>query len=377
MSFNLYDEVMDELRSREIYRADTYAPYYICSYSMHAFNLVNQKQHIYWEAKQLPNMRAHILFVAPPGWMKTFYLNTMGSSEYAIFANTGIDMGSESYLTEAGFTGTFSNVSGLTMETEGAARIYKEGILMIDEFSAITKALQTQHSNQLDNQLLNALDHGNVLKRLGAGKIEYKTKLTLWAGVQPARFDLTSGLGRRLIYMVFIPSKLDNDMLMDVRERSRNMKANTADMKRLRDNIREHNRNLRIVEKVEFDDSVVKMYKELGLYSFEGSYFDRLLLGYELAVNGPDKIVRVSMRDNELRELVKREKKWRNEISTGIEYVQLKRIIELAGNTITKNNLIEDGAMYGWNAIQILELLDDMRKFGMVRIKNGLVELMV
>ncbi|MCK5481919.1 MAG: hypothetical protein KAJ06_12255, partial [Gammaproteobacteria bacterium] len=144
--------MMEELKDREVYKYETYAPFYICSYAMHVFNLMNQKRKIYWESKQLPNMRAHLLFVAPPGWMKSFYLNTMGGDKNAIFRKTGVDLGSESYMTEAGFVGTFSSVNGVNVPMEGAAKMYDNGVLMIDEFSAITKALQTQHSNQLDNQ---------------------------------------------------------------------------------------------------------------------------------------------------------------------------------------------------------------------------------
>ncbi|MCK4518409.1 hypothetical protein KAT92_06535 [Candidatus Babeliales bacterium] len=373
--FNLYDAVMDELNSRDVYKHEVYAPYYICSYATHAFNLMNQKKKIYWESKQLPNMRAHLLFVAPPGWMKSFYLNTMGADDHAIFKHAGIDMGSESYMTEAGFVGTFNSMDGVNLPVEGAAKTYKNGILMIDEFSAITKALQTQHSNQLDNQLLSALDHGNVQKRLGAGKIEYKTKLTLWAGVQPARFDLTSGLGRRLLYMVFIPSKYDNQMLMEARHNSRNMRPNDREMKSLWGSIKSFNKSMGKIEKVVFDDSVMKLYEELGLFSFEGSYFDRLLLGHELATRGPDKVMTISADDSGLRKLIARQKKWRGEISMGIEYVQLKRIIELNGNTITKVKLIEESAMYGWNTMQVLGLLEDMKRYRIVKISRGLIEL--
>lgn len=377
MSFEMYNEVMEELNDREVYKYETYAPFYICSYAMHVFNLMNQRRKIYWEAKQLPNMRAHLLFVAPPGWMKSHYLSTMGGDKNAIFRKTGVDMGSESYMTEAGFVGTFSSVNGVTIPMEGAAKMYANGVLMIDEFSAITKALQTQHSNQLDNQLLNALDHGNIQKRLGAGKIEYSTRLTLWAGVQPARFDLTSGLGRRLLYMVFIPSKLDNHELIEARHRARNMKPNDREMVRLRRGIKNHNVGMDIVERVEFDDSVLRMYEKLGLYSFEGSYFDRLLLGWELAVNGPQKHIVVGVKDNALMKLVERQKKWRSEISTGIEYVQLKRIIELAGGAMTKNQLVKDSGMYGWNSMQALELLEDMRRSGIIKVRANMITLEV
>ena len=59
----IMSKVLEELQSREAYKHEIYAPYYVCSYATHCFNLANQKNEIYWESKRLPNMRLHVLFV--------------------------------------------------------------------------------------------------------------------------------------------------------------------------------------------------------------------------------------------------------------------------------------------------------------------------
>lgn len=504
---SIFDLIMTELDDRGVYKYKTYAPFFISSFAMHVFNLYNQRQQIYWETKRLPNMRTHLLFVAPPGFMKSFYMSTMGSDKYSILRKAGIKIGSEQYMclpagqqvqmsdgtnkniedvkvgdkvlsleyakivstgvtnihsmmcdkllkitldddrsiiltpnhplftamgwqepkdlmvgenvacnednniiwlsiksieeldgervynlstenhtfvaqniithnTEAGFVGTMQNIGGVSVPVEGAAKMYADGFIIIDEFSAITKALQMQHSNQLDNQLLSALDHGHVTKRLGSGKIEFDTRMTLWAGVQPARFDLTSGMGRRLMYMVFIPSKLDNEYLMDSMHASRNLAPNKTHMNNMWSELRQFKQDVESIQTIKFDDSVLAMYKELNLYSFEGSYFDRLLIGYQLAMYGPEKHITISMKDPELVKLIMLQKKWRTEIASGIEFVQLTRIIEMNGGTITKQQLVDDSAMYGWNAMQVFELLREMKTHHIISVNKGIVEIL-
>ena len=374
----IWDRVNKELEERDVYKREIYAPYFIASWAIHVFNLENQRRKMYWEASQVPNMRGHLLFVAPPGWMKSFYMNTMGSGSHSIFKGSGIKIGAEQYMTEAGFVGTFTSNGGTTVPIEGAAKQYENGIMIIDEFSAITKALQMQHSNQLDNQLLTALDHGHVTKRLGAGKIEFDTRMTLWAGVQPARFDLTSGMGRRLQYLVFIPTKADNEYLMDTMHGNRNQAPNQKHLQGMWNDMLKFKDDMRKVQTVEFDDSVLNMYKSLGLYSFEASYFDRLVLGYQIAMYGPEKHMTISMKDNLLIELVSRQKKWRSQISMGIENIQLLKIIELAGDNPSRTQIVEDAAMYGWNAQQVFEMLKDMKMSGTISMsKKGVIEVLI
>jgi hypothetical protein len=94
----VFESVMEELHRRHAYKCEVYAPFYICSAMTHAFNMVNQKKEIYWEGSRLPNMRLHILFVAPSGYMKTFYIGNMAGDRYGIFQNAGIHIGHEQSL---------------------------------------------------------------------------------------------------------------------------------------------------------------------------------------------------------------------------------------------------------------------------------------
>lgn len=378
----IMSKVMAELESREAYKHEIYAPYYVCSYATHCFNLANQKNEIYWESKRLPNMRLHCLFVSPAGYMKSYYLGTMGGDKYAIFKEAGIQVGYEQSLTEAGFIGTISNMNGVNIPTEGAAMTFRHGMLLIDEFSAITNAMKVQYNAQMDSQLLAALDHGNVYKRLGAGKIEYKTNLSLWAGVQPARYDLTSGLGRRMCFLLFLPTRYDNEQLMETMARTRNIRPDEGNMQDLWRSINAWYNDMYKIEKVEFDDSVLKAYKNMKLFSYESSYFDRLILGYHLATYGPEKHMCVSADNKDLMEVLTREKKWRDQIMQGVDFVQIERLIQSAGvpcegdkYKITKRELVSEAIMVGWNAQQVHEMLIQMLKFGIISVKGNEVTL--
>ena len=85
----IYNDAMDELADRGVYKREVYAPYYISSFALHEFNLNNQKRRFYYVGKSLPNNRLHILFCAPAGFMKTYFLRNMAGDEYAIFRGSG------------------------------------------------------------------------------------------------------------------------------------------------------------------------------------------------------------------------------------------------------------------------------------------------
>ena len=375
------DMVMDELSSREAYLHEVYAPYYVCSFMMHAFNLKNRDNEIYWEGKKIPNMRLHIVFVAPPGFMKSYYLFTMGADQYSIFKNAGIDIGVEQSMTEAGFIGTVSNVNGFGVKQFGAAYDHADGLMLIDEFSGVTEALKAQYNTQMETQLLAALDHGNVVKRMGYGKIEYKTYTTLWAGVQPAKYDLAGGMGRRMCFLLFLPTRADNDALLYAMEKSRGMSPNIHDLDKMWFSMRKTIDQMENIKKIDFDSSVTSSNVKLGLASHESSYFDRLLIGWYLATYGPEKNITISADSKEAQMFIKQQKSWRKEITKGVDLTQLKSIIESCGApingkiSISKPALIDECAMIGWNANQMNHILAELTTYGYVDVKNNIISI--
>lgn len=380
---SVYDQIMDELNGREAYMHDVYAPYYVCSYAIHAFNLMNQTREVYYVGKQLPNMRLHLLFISPSGFMKTYYGDVMGRDPNGIFHSTDVSMAAEQTLTEAGFVGTIATVNGLAINNPGSAELNKNGILFIDEFKGITEALKSQMNSQMETQLLAALDHGHVNKRLGSGSISYRTFLTLWTGVQPGSYDLSSGLGRRLCVMNFVPTKSDNDAIMDTMHRTQNMRPNPGEMQLLWDRINVTVHRMNQIERIELSDDILDYYHKKDMYSFETSYFNRIIIGYHLMTQRIEPVMHMDLSDSRLVRLLDLQKKWRQDVYAGLDYLQIRKILtmhahEVSGKMVMqceRNQVAAECAMIGWNAKQVFEKLAEMQKFGIIKINGAMVTL--
>lgn len=365
--------IIRELQARQVYKCETYAPYFITSYGMHIFNLMNRNRGIYYEGARLPNMRSHVLFVAPPGYMKSYYLSQFGDKHSGIFAGTGVSMGNELSMSSASFAGT---ISAGGEHIPGAAQQYADGIVTIDEFSALTNALNASYNSDFDAILLAALDHGLVSKRLAMNGFSFTTAMTMWGGVQPARYDMTSGLGRRMNFLLFLPTRQDNANIREAHHRSRNMKHNKTTLKHIWEGCRKVRTDLKELKRVTIGEDVYKMYTDLDLYSYESSYFDRILFGYHVMKYGvdDDKSMHIDVVDKELRNLVIQQKDWRTQIMTGVDYTLIKQIINDNGGAMTLWNLVNAGIMYGWNQNQVYKLVSEMEKFKIVRLEsNGVV----
>ena len=378
--------IMDELHDREAYLCDLYGQYYVYSYAVHAFNLFNQENKVYWEGSQLPNMRLHLMFVAPSGFMKTYYRKQMSDRSYGIFTGCKVKIGYKQELTAAAMVGSFTQfkdaVCEQDIEVEGIAKVHRDDILTIDEFSGITNAMNSTYNNQLESQLLMILDSGEVMKSLKAGNIDYITHLTLWAGVQPSKFDCRGGLGRRMAPLLFIPSKHDNRELIKAQHDSQNIRQDNIKMTRIWHEIDEWVDEIHKIKHIEFDVSLRDYYLEHDLYSFEVSYFNRLALGFELAENGAKPNMVIDAHDKRLRAVFKQQQAWRADILKGVDILQMLKLISMGGvedkegNVISdRRQIIQDATMVGWNAHQVNEQLSELHKSGYIKIAGHQITL--
>jgi hypothetical protein len=372
---SLYEMIMEELASRQAYQYEVYAPYYVSSFAVHAFNLMNQKREIYFVGKQLPNMRLHLLFISPSGFMKTYFGDTMIRDPNAIFHKTAVQVASEQTLTEAGFVGTIINVNGLPTTIQGSAEINKDGIMFIDEFKGITEALKSQFNSQMETQLLAALDHGHVTKRLASGPISYRTYLTLWTGVQPGSYDLSTGLGRRLCVLIFVPTRADNNEIMDIMHRTQNLRPNIDQMEILWARINVAISQMHTIQKIHISDDVLELYHKLKMYSFETSYFNRIIIGYHLMTQPIEPIMEMDASDPALVRLLENQKEWRGNVYAGLDYIQIRKILVERGKVCDRHVIAEECAMIGWNAKQVYEKLGEMHRYQLISVKGDVVTL--
>jgi hypothetical protein len=181
------------------YGRESKSPYFLTKFNMHQ------------------DLRAHIMYVAPSGYSKNFFMDMFMDKKYGFLEGTALPYRKPKSLTEPAYTGT------LGMKREiiyGMGKQYCSGILGITEFSSITNMEKTEHSSNLLNYLLEGLETGEIDKFLGQGNIHYYTYHTLWAATQPGyRFDMNSGMGRRLNFHLFIPTKEEEQQYQNAQEK--------------------------------------------------------------------------------------------------------------------------------------------------------------
>ena len=372
---------MNELGRRKVLRKELYAPYYVCSFAIHCFNLMNQKKKIYWEGGEVPSLRLHIIFVAPPGYMKSYYLKQMGGGDHALLRTyvedeneNGINMIYAQNLNESGLVGTWMKEGEHMVRKHGLAERHAESFVLVDEFKGITDALRS--NGQMDTQLLAALDHGHIAKDMAGGTISYDTNFTMWGGVQPGRYELEGGMGRRMLFLVNNPDDKLKRELRRAQFEAKNIRSDDLGSKLFHREIDKWRESLEIIESVEFDESIIDLYDKYDVEPYDTSYFDRLILGYHLATMGPERQMLLDVKDSYLRELIDREVEWRKQVSMGPDLIQIQNVIKTfgvqAGNVcaIKRQTYIEQCASISISATKALSRLEELQHYGLVIVSG-------
>jgi len=328
---DLYNAILNELEKRKITHVKEFAPFYISSIGTHIFNIVNQKKNIWTSSAGTVNTRQHILMVTVPGFGKSFMLKQFLDKEiYSIVKGTAVPASFEQNFTEAGLIGSISRGPGGEIQTHyGLA--YKKGnnIIGVEEFSTVTNAMKQDYNMNLDTSMLTLLDSGDVIKSMSAGSIEYKTNLTMWAGVQPGRYNLSSGLGRRFVFLVFVPTWED---ILAFRKASREADGIVVDQLRLTQlkkaiDIRVAEINNQLTE-IEFNMDFYKEMDRLNVMHYEEMIYKRLALGYWLMkVSYPNGKLIIGV-DTELKRIINLEHGFRKRIKKGTDLDQVRAVVK-------------------------------------------------
>jgi hypothetical protein len=80
--------------------------------------------------------------------------------------------------------------------------------------------------------------------------------------------------------------------------------------------------------------------------------------------------------DKELVEMLTRQKSWRADVYTGLDYLQIKKILVVHGKVCTRSEIATECAMIGWNTKQVYEKLADMTKYGLVKVQGNNITLL-
>jgi len=369
---NLLESVIEEFQRRQILFAGYLCPFFLSSFACHAFNILNAQEGILWQAGAKANTRLHLLMIAPTGAGKNLYLDHFLSKDYGILGGI-VPSTFELSMTEAGFTGTIRKNKGGWETKYGMAWEYRRGIIGVEEFSAITRSLMAKPNSapiSLDAVLLSALDSGRVIKRLAGGKIEYKTDVTLWVGTQPARYEMSSGLGRRFCFIAVLPNARELFEIKMKRRAQMGVKLDLDSLQSIRSATVSFLDSLRNCESISFDESVYDMFDRLKIPHWDEILMERLLLGLHLVRRTKLKSSESVVADSLGEELVQKAIKFRRWASFGAERVLFLRVLKSLEPLYRKEFLIQM-THYGYDFAESQRILSYLIQRGFVKDKMG------
>ncbi len=369
--------MLDELKFRNCAYWDIYPWFYISSIGAHLFNVSSLVRQVLYISGLPYDTRMHMFLVTYPGFGKTFWLFQFLLQDTGLIGNTRIPVTMEGYMTEAGWVGQFTGARDEedpeSNKHYGIAFQYATGIAGAEEFSAINVALSQSHSKQLDSALLTSLDSGYVSKSLGPGSIKYKTSITLWTGTQPARFDLTGGLGRRLTFMHFIPTDEDVELLRRTRREGFGKRHRTFNTVQARQQI-----NLRKDEITQIKDVIMhkSIYEKLDKYKimpYEEPLFERMAIGYWI-MRGSFNDTLVLRMDKHLDRMFDLHYKWRGEVKRGSEFSQVLGYLRSQKNMKTEQSTYMNHLYnMGYDVLGAQSLTKRLTDFKSIELKGGMI----
>ena len=350
---DIFDRVQKFCDDNYLVDVQDKVPIFLCSIGAHLFNAVNKcsmcdfdpltasegaftiepcpLRHtdypIYTPATRLADTRINILVRGQKGSGKNVLLDLFCAENTGLLWNndalkgTGFrTMFGANSITEAGMFGSV-NEDGEIMGNP-VARYMCGGFVCFEEFSSMSDASRKDHSVDMKNQLLTSLDSGRVNKSMRSGWVKYNTRMTMWAGTQPARFELESGLDRRF-FIIDIEMTPEKEMLY---KHAQNKQASIEPAKRrqlIQDSIELRKwfieRQKKVMDKkpqgVVFGESFEKWVLQEAVRSFESDLFRRLAIGYTMMKGEwEDKELLMVELDDRLREILESSLKMRRTV---------------------------------------------------------------
>ena len=353
---NLYDLGLEIFSERKFINYKKILPLYLCSVGCHLFNLENKTRvkPIFTSGGLVPDMRLHMFMVTIPGFGKTYTIEQFISKKTGVLDGTEIKTGRIGEMSAAGMVGSIkTNQEGQAVHSQGALQRKKEFILCSDEFSLVTSSGKQQHSKTLNSVFLTALDSGNVTKDLVGGGIDFTTYSTIWGAVQPAIYELGSGMPRRFCFVVYMPDYNDFMKYRDAVDGSDNL---TLDLKKLlmfKKMVNERVKEMKeVVKSVEYDVKFGEWLRGFMLPHYEGVLFKRILLGYWVMKleKLPEKLD-LKLTD-EVKEIIIQEMAWRLEVQKGVKKIKVWEVIKHI-ESIAYDNLVKMLLSFSLNYKQV------------------------
>lgn len=350
---DIFDRVQQFCDDNYLVDVQDKVPIFICSIGAHLFNAVNKcsmcdfdpltapegsftiadcpLRHadypVYTPATRLADTRIHILIRGAKGSGKNVLLDLFCAENTGLLWNNDALKGvgfrtmfGANSITEAGMFGSVNDDGDILGNP--VARYMCGGFVNFEEFSSMSDASKKDHSVDMKNQLLTSLDSGRVNKSMRSGWVKYNTRMTMWAGTQPARFELESGLDRRffIIDIAMTPEKeleykkAQNAQASITPEKRRELIGESIDLRKWF-----IERQQKVMAKkpqgVSFSTEFEQWVLQESVRSFESDLFRRLAIGYTMMKGEwKDKELLIIELDDRLRQILETSLKMRRNV---------------------------------------------------------------
>jgi len=194
-------------------------------------------------------------------------------------------------------------------------------------------------------------------------------------GTQPARFDLTGGLGRRLTFMHFIPTEDDIELLRQIRREGFGKRHRVFNTQRVRTEINKRKDEISQIKDVIMHKSIYKKLNTYNIMPYEEPLFERMAIGY-WTMRGNFNDTLVLRLDKHLEEMFDLHYRWRGEIKRGSEFSQVLGYLRAQ-----KNGRIDQGTytshLYnmGYDVESAKVLTDKLKRLGSIKLDKGMIGL--
>ena len=373
-ALDLYAETLAIFNDRKFIKADVTLPTYICSIGSHMFNFMNKHKQIYWEGDTVPDMRLHIFMVTIPGFGKTYLINQFMSKYNGLLHGSCINTSKIGSLTSSGLVGSVkSTPDGQTVFNKGTLQKKSDFILGSDEFSNITTSAKTSHSGNLINDLLAALDDGQMNKEQAGGGLEYETFCSVWGATQPGRYELKSGLPRRFAFVIYMPDVGDVYKFRQMRRDAKNIRVDVKRLLGYKLELQKKKLEIEtILERLEFTDEWYDWINQHFATHYEDILFERIAVGYHLMkIDVMPKVLKIGI-DTELKRILEQQFAARLQIAKGVETIKIMEVLKNV-KSIRYTELLQLLLTFALPEKYILASIDALKANKIIKIENGYV----
>lgn len=360
---SLYNDLLQFICSRMLFGEELVQPY-LCSVGCYIANEFQKEscREIFPVSGMQEDLRLHIVFVSPSGMSKSFTLKQFIDKKYGVIPFRSKTVGK---ITEAGLVGTIDKDG---VPHSGYAGEYSNGFLAFHELDILFKTALADHSAELVNQVLQIISESHVNKRLGSGELDYDATPTFWGCIQPSRFDLSSGLSRRFLFVARNWSLEDREQLKTHRTLSRGSREVKFSMPiAFRDALTQLKDNFD-VDEIKFDNDLANYIQTVGSNQNEMALLDKVAIGYYVLNWQGEKIMDIK-RTVELDSLFKSITAMRDLVAVGGDASLLKNVLKRYPEGATRNDLWTQFKDYGYTDDAMATAIESCKRNGLVAEK--------